>query len=251
MNLDKTVLLEVHDKALLQAALAEANRLVSKEEELSLSELITEANLRPDTGHSAMADGTFQTGVVIFTDASGEMMCLTDNNQSNQPSVKWREVKTNEDMLDYLSDVHHFMSHNWCLRRQNGEEWRCNLEGETGKSRLIVSAAMRYLLDCRFKVVEGDNLLQIKRRTKLIGAGDYIEFYIIRIVLYPQYNYSRGLAYCKKVKINFVDNSVSSGREEELEIKDLELEKDIHYDIGNQEQSIDYDDYEEEYSHER
>lgn len=254
MNLDKEVRVEVHDKALLQAMLNTANSLVPKEDEISIGELVTVANLRPDIGNSAMADGTFQLNVVVFTDASGKMKHLCNNNvDSGQLPITWRNVKTNEDCLAYLKSVHEFVAHKWCLRRYDGEEWPCNLEGETGKSRLLTSAAVRYLLDCCFKVVDGDNVIQCKRRTKLIEVGDVVEFYIIRVLLYPQYNYSRGVAYCKKVKINFVDSVISSGREEELSIEELQLERDIQMTNDNQQQSYDsnepdYDDQEYERS---
>lgn len=233
----KKVFMEVHDKAVLQATLAEANKLEG-ESQLTFTELVTEALLNPHSGHSINSDDTFQTNVIVFTDGSGEMKLLVGD-ELNKPTTTMREVKMSEEALDYLDSVHAFLAHNWVLKRRNGEVWPCNLEGDFGKSRLIVSAAMRYLLDFKFKIVNGDNFLNIQRRTKLIGAQDFIEFYIIRIILYPQYGYSKGLAYCQKVKINFRENVVSSGPVETLEVKDLDREMDIAYDNVDYSQDID------------
>jgi hypothetical protein len=117
---------------------------------------------------------------------------------------------------------------------------------------------MHYLIDKGFKLINDNELLSVERRTKRIAAGDWVEFYLIRVVLYPHYQYSRGKAYCRKVRVDFTTNSVSSGPVEELEIKDLDRERDIEFsdldysqDYDLQYDNDDYDIEEEEYSHER
>jgi hypothetical protein len=259
MNLnEKNVFIDVHEKALIQALNAEVKRRNGEKASLSLNALLSRSLCNADTGPSVTADDAFQISTCIFTDAEGQYLHFVKELDCDPSKAQYQPVHLDGDAMMQLDATMSIMNHRWMLRRANGEEWICNLEDKRGYSRLLFSAAMHYLIDKGFKLINDNELLSVERRTKRIAAGDWVEFYLIRVVLYPHYQYSRGKAYCRKVRVDFTTNSVSSGPVEELEIKDLDRERDIEFsdldysqDYDLQYDNDDYDIEEEEYSHER
>lgn len=235
------------DKALLQAVNSEING-VSKDS-MSLQDLINTAILEEDTSFGEKSDGCVDVSVVIMCDSSGNLKPILDENCSPALGVT-RDIKLSQLAAGKLDYFHSFMCKTWTLKRKDGSEWHCCLEGDRGKSRLMLSAALHYSLYHRLPLVGPSGVMSCKPRTKLIKAGDYVEFFIVKVTLYPQYQYSRGMAYVSKVRINFDDMTSSSEHQYETEIVEYDLNLELLQDQLVQEQceeeDIDYDQDERE-----
>jgi hypothetical protein len=236
------------DKALLQAVNSEING-VSKDN-LSLQDLINSGILEDDTSFAERSDGCVDVSVVIMCDSSGNLKSILDENCAPALGVT-RDIKLTQLAAGKLDYFHSFMCKTWTLKRKDGSEWHCCLEGDRGKSRLMLSAALHFSLYHRLPLIDQDGVMICKPRTKLIKAGDFVEFFIVKVTLYPQYQYSRGMAYVSKVRIDFNSMTASSEHQYEAEVTEYDLDLELLQDQLIQEQceeeDMEYDDEDIQY----